>query len=513
MEAEAQPRVLITPQELLGFEIDDRYRLDEIIGGGGMGVVYRTSQRNLSRAIALKLLKLDESEGKHRVQRFKREIEIVSQLSHPNIVRVYDTGVDPTLGLHYIAMELVDGLSLDELMDGSKMSSELAIDIACEITAALTEPHQLDIVHRDIKPANVLVFVRSDDTVGVKVVDFGIARDAASTSSKITTTGVVVGSPMYMAPEVARGEELDGRTDLYSLGVMLYEMLSGSTPFPGATPVAIMLRHAVEEPPSLADAVSEDFAVPELVEVVDRLLAKERTDRFESAKDVLRALESIRAARGMSRVQLDGSLTALQAFGAHMSQAPGVVDSIEVDAFSPTTPMNAAGPMVNTDDFAGWVVSETARHTVMGTTTPAAAPPPNTEVDIVELDFEPQGGSKSVAFVAAALIAVAAMGIALIVLRTPPAEPTAETVAVPEAPRPPAVATPEQPPEPAVAPAAEPDAGMEANDAAEPAIEPAAEPADAAPSKPAKRPRETPREPAQKKDDEVKQGLDWLNKK
>ena len=360
MQSDSQPRVLVTPDDLLGFEIDGRYRLDAIVGGGGMGVVYRTVQQNLNRSVAIKVLKLEDVDSKHRLDRFKREIDIVAQLTHPNIVRVFDTGRDPVLGLHYIAMELVDGASLDEIIGGYRMAPELAIDLGYQIAAALTEPHKLGIVHRDIKPANVLLVARSDDTVGVKVVDFGIARTESGGTGRVTTTGVVVGSPMYMAPEVTRGESLDPRTDLYSLGVLLYELITGSTPFGGTTPVAIMLRHAVEDPPSLSESVGADFPYPELVHLVDDLLRKERRDRPEDAKSVMRALDAIRTKYGISRVEIDGSQPIKQALLPFMTRASKAPTFEEVDAYSPTTPVDAMG-RTGSDSFVGWLVSESAR--------------------------------------------------------------------------------------------------------------------------------------------------------
>jgi serine/threonine protein kinase len=406
MESDSQPRVLITPDDLLGFEIDGRYRLDAIVGGGGMGVVYRTVQQNLNRSIAIKVLKLEDVDNKHRLDRFRREIDIVAQLTHPNIVRVFDTGRDPVLGLHYIAMELIDGPSLEDIMRGQRVAPELAMDVAYEIAAALTEPHSLGIIHRDIKPGNVLVVARSDDTVGVKVVDFGIARTESGGTGRVTTTGVVVGSPMYMAPEVTRGEALDPRTDLYALGVLLYEMISGRAPFGGSTPVAIMLRHAVEDPPSLAEAVGAGFRFPELVALVDDLLRKEMKDRPADAKSVLRALDAIRSRYGVTRVKIDSAQPIAQALGPFLEESEAPAELQEVDAYSPTTPVDAMGN-TGSDSFAGWLVSDSAR-AVLGPTRTAAT-------DSMEGPMETGRRPRSVGIIAVvavvALCAIAAVAL------------------------------------------------------------------------------------------------------
>ncbi|QDG49385.1 serine/threonine protein kinase [Persicimonas caeni] len=358
--ANPQRRVLVSPEELLDYEIGGKYRLDAIIGGGGMGMVYRTTQQNLNRSVALKLLKLNEGDSQKALDRFKREIDIVSQLTHPNIVRVYDSGVDPELRLHFIVMEMVDGVGLDALVARFRFDPALSIEIARGVCAALTEPHRLGIVHRDIKPGNILLTVRSDDTLGVKVVDFGISRSTqVDDDGRVTATGEVVGSPLYMAPEAARGADIDGRTDLYSVGVLLYEMLSGQPLFQGPTPVSIMLRHMGEPPPSLAEVLPADAVPAELVELVESLLAKRPADRPESARAVLRRLDAIRDEHGFGTLRLDGASSPAVALRPWMSalDAP-TVETGELDA--PTETWTADKTTEELPFFEGWLIPETA---------------------------------------------------------------------------------------------------------------------------------------------------------
>mgnify|MGYP006195677855 CR=1 FL=1 len=509
VEQDDNAKVLVRPEQLIGYCIDERYRLESIVGGGGMGVVYRTHQQSLNREVAIKLLKLEDGQDTHRLERFRREIDIIAQLSHPNIVRVFDSGRDPKLGLSYIAMELVDGMPLDEVMHGHRIDAALALDIAHEVCAALTEPHALGIIHRDIKPANILVYPRSDDTIGVKVVDFGIARSGARSNSRITTTGVVVGSPMYMAPEVARGEELDARTDLYSLGVVLFEMISGVTPFRGSTPVAIMLRQAVDEPPSLATNLPADLQIPEIVELVDAMLAKDRRSRPDDARAVLRRIAEIRRQHQLGRPAIDGTKPLIPALGAHRIAVVDEEAEAEADPYSPTRPWREEdGPGSRTDSFHGWVIPETARQYLPG----APSEPAGSASDQLS---PPRRRSPVIVAVAALLVALLG-GTAFLALTRPPANEApiqlggeinaAPPIAVQEiAEEPP----PDTPPKPLVTPTAAPDVGADGS-----SPETSQPPAEAV----AKRPTAPPR-PVAAPDDGPDVGgggvenLDWILQK
>ncbi len=267
---------------------DGRYRIQRKLGAGGMADVYLAEDQELGRRVAIKILNGRHANDDQFIERFRREAKNAAALNHPNIVSIYDRG--EAEDTYYIAMEFLDGRTLKELIVSRGAAPiNVTIEYARQILSALRFAHRHGIVHRDIKPHNVLV----DGEGRVKVTDFGIARAG---TSQMTETGSIVGTAQYLSPEQARGGEVDPRSDLYSLGVVLYELLTGKTPFDGETPVEIAMKHlsTAPKPPS---KLRPDVP-PELDMVVLRALAKSPDDRYQSADEMEADLE--RVARGAS---------------------------------------------------------------------------------------------------------------------------------------------------------------------------------------------------------------------
>lgn len=274
---------------LLGRTIESKYRLDSLLGTGGMGAVYEATRLLIGDTVAVKILHPEQGTDPHAAERFRREAQIAARLKHPNAVSIYDFGVSAD-GLMYLVMELVEGHNLRKII---KQQGPLSIDVVAEITAqtcaALDEAHRRNIIHRDIKPDNIIL---NSTTSGlrVKVLDFGIAKLRDLAVSDLTQTGSVMGTPHYMSPEQCMGEELDSRSDIYSLGVVLYEILCGVAPFHSPTPSAVVVQHCTQAPPRLR---SLNNSIPPAVEAaVLHALEKRREARPQTAAGLAQEMRS-----------------------------------------------------------------------------------------------------------------------------------------------------------------------------------------------------------------------------
>ena len=266
---------------------NSRYRVDGNLGNGGMANVYVGTDTLLRRRVAIKVLREQYASDDDFVRRFSYEAQSAAKLSHPNIVNVYDFGREDHS--YYIVMELVDGATLGDIMRDERVLPEpVAVDYAIQIASGLANAHRQGLLHRDVKPANILV--TKDDVV--KLTDFGIARAVSEHTLGVTQPGMVMGSVAYISPEQAQGHEIDERSDLYAVGVVLYQMLTGSLPFTGDTPVAVALKHVSAEPPPIDPATSN--VSPAVASIVARLLRKDPQERFASATELASALREAR---------------------------------------------------------------------------------------------------------------------------------------------------------------------------------------------------------------------------
>ena len=277
-----------------GTEVNGRYRIDKLIGQGGFGAVYKATHLATDQEMAIKVLGISlDSDESDLIQRFFAEAQITAGLKHPNTIRVFDFGQTEG-GALYIAMELLNGNDLNEILkerkeDGRAMSEEETIRVASQTLRSLAEAHMAGLVHRDLKPHNIFLNeVPGDDPV-VKVLDFGIAKRLGS---NLTGTGQAFGTPNYMSPEQAQNRPIDARSDLYSLGIVMYQCVTMRCPFEGDNPLAVLLSHVTDPPPDLREVSSVPLS-EEFIGIIEKALAKDPFDRFESAIDMRRALSGI----------------------------------------------------------------------------------------------------------------------------------------------------------------------------------------------------------------------------
>ncbi len=291
--------MLLKPMSLAAGTNIGRYEVRSQLGAGGMGEVYLAQDTQLMRNVALKVLPAAVADDEERMRRFAQEARAASALNHPNILTIYEIGA--TDSLHFIATEYIEGVTLRRLLTNEPIVVTAAFDIAIQIAAALAVAHAAGIVHRDIKHENVML--RTDGYV--KVLDFGLAKltekfgeqqasdpDAPTQRDVVTKPGVVMGTVYFMSPEQARGLEVDARTDVWSLGVVLYEMIAGRSPFTGESSNDVIAAILEKPPPPLARYLSQPH--PELQRIINKALAKDREERYQTIKDLLIDLKNLK---------------------------------------------------------------------------------------------------------------------------------------------------------------------------------------------------------------------------
>jgi serine/threonine-protein kinase len=273
-----------TGADLIGSVIADRYHITKKLGEGGMGAVYLGEHVRMGRMSAIKVISQAMSQDPEAIARFNREAANAARISHPNVCAIYDFGETPE-GVIYLAMEYIQGEALTDLLEREgALSLDRSARILRQVADALQVAHDIGIVHRDLKPDNIMITRGRDGSDVVKVVDFGIAKAMGSDSDqKVTKTGLVVGTPEYMSPEQLSGDQLDGRSDVYSLGLVLFRMMTGRLPFQAETAQEVMIKRLTDDPMRLADAdASRNFPTP-LQRALDRALARMPAERYQRA--------------------------------------------------------------------------------------------------------------------------------------------------------------------------------------------------------------------------------------
>jgi len=300
-----------------------------------MGKVYRAEQAPLGREVALKILNPNYSGDSDPEfhKRFFLEASTCSKLTHPNTVTIFDYGRTDD-DIYYIAMELLEGRTLHRLLrDEGAMDAARAMHIARQVCRSLREAHGLGVIHRDLKPANIFLVMHGDEKDYVKVLDFGLVKDLGETGEDLTQTGLFMGSPKYMSPEQIRGEKVDARADVYALGVILYEMLTGKVPFDRPNSVNILMAHVHEAPPPLRETCPECNASPGLESIAMKALAKDPDERFTTMDEMLVALKESASDAGFSVTRsadlaMSGEVAAAGItgqFGAQSGSSPAVI--------------------------------------------------------------------------------------------------------------------------------------------------------------------------------------------
>ena len=357
--------------EPMAHRLAGRYEVRSLIGRGGMAEVHLGFDTRLSRVVAIKMLRRDLAQDSIFQARFRREAQSAASLNHPNIVAVYDTGEEiiedatgRSIAVPYIVMEYVEGHTVKDLIsDGTAVPINEAIEIVSGVLSALQYSHANHLVHRDIKPGNIML--TSDGKV--KVMDFGIARALTDSQATMTQTNAVVGTAQYLSPEQARGETVDARSDLYSTGVVLFELLTGRPPFKGDSAVAVAYQHVEQIPPTPSSILSD---IPDSLDrVVLKSLAKNREDRYPSATAMLADLQRVAQGLDVGAPPADSWATeVLPAAGLASARTAATTQMAAVPSHAPAAAMAATStslPAVATDDSANEATKARKRRTAI----------------------------------------------------------------------------------------------------------------------------------------------------
>ncbi len=296
----APPTRSTGPDPLIGEVIDGRYRVTKKLGEGGMGEVYAAEHVHIEKRVAIKLLRREIVTNEEALARFAQEARSASSIGHENIIRIEDFGKIPD-GRVYLCMELLDGAQLKELAEQQALSAIQLLDILIQTGMGLGAAHQKGVVHRDMKPENIFVTRDVHGREIPKLLDFGIAKvSGADGQNHLTRTGTIFGTPFYMSPEQALGQAVDHRADIYAMGVIMYELFSGSLPFSGESFMGILTKHITAEPPPIEHVAQQNgrVLVPGIAEVIERCMKKDPDHRFQTMRELVQALIHVRQSVG-----------------------------------------------------------------------------------------------------------------------------------------------------------------------------------------------------------------------
>jgi serine/threonine-protein kinase len=330
--------------DLIGSIVAERYHILKKLGEGGMGTVYLAEHVKMGRKAALKVMNPGMNSDPDAIARFNREAANASRLNHPNVCGIYDFGETPE-GLIYLAMEFVEGESLTSLIEKNGfLPAPRAASIIHQAADALAVAHDYGIVHRDLKPDNIMIAKGRDGSDMVKVVDFGIAKASSSDAQKVTKTGLVVGTPEYMSPEQLAGDKLDGRSDIYSLGLVAFNCLTGQLPFQSNSAQEAMIMRLTDQPKTLAEMKPDIDWPPELQAVMDKVLARDADERYQKSaefgRDIAKAVENMPAAVAAAAGTMVMGAAAADVPKTRMASKGGATAKIEAAAPVP----DAAAP-------------------------------------------------------------------------------------------------------------------------------------------------------------------------